>query len=60
MQASFQVIRGVINLAISKIEFDEEQQEKQPNGQCTFSVFTSHRAFLMQPLAGEDVTFSIK
>lgn len=48
------VIRGLINLAIAKIEYDEDQQQllNVPN---TFSVYTSQRAFFMQPLAGEDI-----
>ncbi|KAL3098348.1 hypothetical protein niasHS_000360 [Heterodera schachtii] len=46
------VIRGIINLAIAKIEYNDEQQENAPN---TFTVCTSHRAFFMQALPGDDL-----
>uniref|UniRef100_A0A0N5A8N5 Kinesin-like protein unc-104 n=1 Tax=Syphacia muris TaxID=451379 RepID=A0A0N5A8N5_9BILA len=41
------VIRGIINLANARIEYSEDQQAmlRVPN---TFSVYTSHRGFLMQ------------
>uniref|UniRef100_A0A914HH55 PH domain-containing protein n=1 Tax=Globodera rostochiensis TaxID=31243 RepID=A0A914HH55_GLORO len=46
------VIRGIINLAIAKIEYNDEQQENAPN---TFTVCTTHRAFFMQALPGDDL-----
>ena len=73
--SNVQVIRGLVNLAIAKIEYSEDQQEllKAPN---TFSVCTSHRTFLvfrntlvnlknrnvfeMQPLPDDDVRSYVK
>ncbi|CAJ0951418.1 unnamed protein product, partial [Mesorhabditis belari] len=48
------VIRGVINLANSRVEYSEDQQAmlKVPN---TFSVLTNHRGFLMQTLPNDEM-----
>uniref|UniRef100_A0A1I8BB77 Kinesin-like protein unc-104 n=1 Tax=Meloidogyne hapla TaxID=6305 RepID=A0A1I8BB77_MELHA len=48
------VVRGLINLAISKIEYEDGQQ-LVIGMENAFSVYTNNRAFFMQPLAGEDV-----
>uniref|UniRef100_A0AC35TYZ4 Kinesin-like protein unc-104 n=1 Tax=Rhabditophanes sp. KR3021 TaxID=114890 RepID=A0AC35TYZ4_9BILA len=48
------VIRGIINLANSRIEYSEDQQAmlKVPN---TFSVCTNHRGFLMQTINNDEI-----
>ncbi|KFD70523.1 hypothetical protein M514_01024 [Trichuris suis] len=48
------VIRGVINLAHTRVEYSEDQLAmlKVPN---TFSVCTNHRGFLMQTLSNEEM-----
>ncbi|KAF7632378.1 hypothetical protein Mgra_00008227 [Meloidogyne graminicola] len=48
------VVRGLINLAISKIEYEDDQQLVK-GMENVFSVYTNNRAFFMQPLPGEDV-----
>ncbi|CAK5118096.1 unnamed protein product [Meloidogyne enterolobii] len=48
------VVRGLINLAISKIEYEDGQQ-LVVGMENAFSVYTNNRAFFMQPLAGECV-----
>lgn len=56
---NYKVIRGLINLANSRIEYSEDQQAmlKVPN---TFSVCTNHCGFLMQTLPEDNVSFILK